>query len=53
MIEDYLFMNDVPEEIQPMVNRLRHFLSDYSELNELLGDEESTDLDLFRALIDT
>ena len=53
MIDDYLFLNEVPEEANKYVLRLRRYLEDFTESNELLGVEESTDLELFNALIDT
>lgn len=43
----------VPAEYQKMVDRLRDFLDDTIEQNDLKGIEESTDLELYRALEDT
>lgn len=50
---DDIFPAEVPEKYQKHVNRLRAFLQDTTELNELLEGQESTDLDLYRAIIDT
>lgn len=44
---------EVPTEYVGMVKRLRGFLNDTVEQNDLRGVEESTDLELFTALEDT
>lgn len=42
----------VPEAARLKVEKLRNFLRDRPELNKLLADEESTDIDLYQALLD-
>lgn len=46
-------LTEVPAEYQSRVNRLRNYLDDTVEQNDLEGIEESTDLELFQALEDT
>lgn len=53
MLQDYQFLDEVPAEHQKQVDAFRKFLRDYPEVNELLADRESTDLELYNALIDT
>lgn len=42
----------VPEEHRLKVEKLRDYLRDRPELNKLLEDQESTDSDLYQALLD-
>jgi hypothetical protein len=42
----------IPEEIQPLVDRLRRYLDDFPEVNELIEKEESSDQYLYEALED-
>lgn len=53
MISDFQFLESVPSEHQKYVDRLRSFLSDTEDLNDLLGEKESTDLELYNNIIDT
>lgn len=53
MLSEYQFLSEVPEEHQKYVERLRKFLRDYEELNDLWEKEENTDMDLYNAIIDT
>lgn len=46
-------LDHVPGEYQQLVNRLRDFLDDTVEQNDLEGVEESTDGELYQALRDT
>jgi hypothetical protein len=43
---------EVPEKFKEPVKRLRRFLNDEAELNELRQIRESTDEDLYYALLD-
>ena len=48
-----LTVTTVPPQYQLMVNRLRVYLNDTVEQNDLLGDIESSDLELYIALQET
>jgi len=52
-LEDYLFVEEVPQEHLNHVKLFRKFLHDTEEKNDLTGIEESTDLELHQALMDT
>lgn len=45
-----IFASAVPDGYQKYVDKLRDFLNDKEQLNDLLEDEESTDLELYQAL---
>lgn len=53
MLSDFQFLEEVPTDHQKYVERLRSYLNDTEELNDLLGKEESTDIELYNNLIDT
>lgn len=50
---DELSASSVPADMQARVDRLRNFLQDTAELNDLEAVEESTDIELYYALQDT
>lgn len=52
MTEEDFNTAGVPEQYQPMVDRLRSYIGDTAELNELLGAEENSDEYLYHALQD-
>lgn len=53
MLSDYQFLDEVPAEHQKYVDKLRSYLNDTEETNDLLEKEESTDLELYNNIIDT
>lgn len=52
-LEEKNFLEEIPEEDQKYVNRLRRDLRDLAEKNELKDMQESTDLELYYSLINS
>ena len=51
--KDDLFPQEIPPKHQKYVDRFRTFINDTPQANDLLGKEESTDLELYYSILDT